>query len=118
MIRRDAAPLRSARGIEVVGKRPLVFRLLHFAGGTLRVFTRRNARGKDSRGIPVVLVGFKSRSLSVHFKPLDLQSSTIRGTRSSDSRFDAVTFVAHDFCRRQSNFWHRIVVSSAIPYEI
>jgi hypothetical protein len=27
-------------------------------------------------------------------------------------------FVAHDFLRRQRDFWHRILVSSAIAYEI
>jgi len=26
--------------------------------------------------------------------------------------------VAHDFRRRQRDFWHRIMVASAIPYEI
>jgi hypothetical protein len=43
MIRRDAAPFRSASGIKTFGKRPLAFRLLHFAGSALRVFIRRKA---------------------------------------------------------------------------
>jgi hypothetical protein len=75
MIRRNAAPLRSASGIETVGKRPLVFLLLPFAGGTFHVFVRRNTRGKNYRSIPVVVVGFESHSLSVHFNPLLAQAS-------------------------------------------
>jgi hypothetical protein len=38
VIRREAATLSSASGIEAVGQRPLIFCLLHFAGGALRVF--------------------------------------------------------------------------------
>ncbi len=47
--------------IETVGKRPLVFRVLYLAGGTLYVFIRWNARGKNNRRIPVVLVSFPSK---------------------------------------------------------
>jgi len=69
LIRREAATLRSASGTETVGRRPLVFRLLHFTGGTLRVFVRRKARGKNNRSIPVELIGFESRSWSLQFYP-------------------------------------------------
>jgi hypothetical protein len=54
------ASLPSPSGIEAVGERPFIFRLLHFAGGALQVFVCWNARGKNSCRIPVVLVGFKS----------------------------------------------------------
>jgi hypothetical protein len=48
-----------------------------------------------------MLVGFESQSLSLHLiLCISLRSITIRRTRLSDSRFDAVTFVARDFRRR------------------
>jgi hypothetical protein len=37
MICRVAAPLCSEGGIEAIGEGPLIFRLLHFEGGALRV---------------------------------------------------------------------------------
>src|SRR5260370_20541011 len=55
-----------SREIETVGKRPLVFRVFHFAGGRLYVFIRWNARGKNNRSIPVVLVSFLSKCVSRH----------------------------------------------------
>jgi hypothetical protein len=62
--------LRDAQPAESRQSHPLIFRLLHFAGVTFRVFVRRKTRGKNYRSIPVVLVGFESQSLAVHLNPL------------------------------------------------
>jgi hypothetical protein len=66
-----------------------------------------------------VLVGFESQSLSLHFNPLLAPVFYHHSPDSpSDSRFDAVPLTAYDSRRRQRDFWHRILVPSAIAYEI
>src|SRR5580658_7329863 len=59
-----------SRGIETVGKRPLILRVLHFAGRTLQIFIRRKLHRKNNRSIPVVLVSFPSKRVSRHAAPL------------------------------------------------
>jgi hypothetical protein len=66
-----------------------------------------------------VLVGFESQSLSLHLiLCIRRHSITVRQVRSADSRFGSVTFVAHDFRGRRLDFWHRMLVPSALAYEI
>ena len=74
-----AAPLRSsADGIETVGKRSLVFRVLHLAGSTLHVFIGWNACGKNNRRILVVLISFLSKCVSSHRYSFVVQSRVLQ----------------------------------------
>jgi hypothetical protein len=69
-------------GIETVGKRPLVFRMLHLPCGTLHIFIGWNTRGKNNRRIAVVLVSFPPKCISSHrYSFVDLHAITIRRTR-------------------------------------
>jgi hypothetical protein len=75
--------------IETVGKRPLILRLLHFAGRTLQIFIRRKLHRKNNRSIPVVLVSFPPKRVSRHAAPLavfilSVQFRTPRFANSSD----------------------------------
>ncbi|MGC1598032.1 MAG: hypothetical protein WA774_21960, partial [Candidatus Acidiferrales bacterium] len=106
-------------GIEAIGKRPLVFRLLYLAGGTLYVVIGLNARGKNNRSIPVVLVSFPSKRVSRHAAPfaifiLSVQFRTPRFANSSDYFPTSITPPVHLSGAHENlnwigtDLWHRV----------
>jgi hypothetical protein len=111
-------PFRS-RGIETVGKRPLILRVLRFAGCTLQIFIRRKLHRKNNRSIPVVLVSFASKRVSRHAAPLAIFILSVRFRRprfanSSDDFPTSITPSVHlggtheNLNWIDTDFWYRV----------
>src|SRR5580700_11160876 len=97
-------------GIETVGKRPLILRVLRFAGCTLQIYIRRKLHRKNIQSIPVVLVSFPSKRVSRHAAPLAIFILSVRFRRprfanSSDDFPTSITPSVHLSGPRENLNW-------------